>query len=310
MPTLLSLTPDALNKNDVVTSQVGTMLVAFGSVFTGKPVEGLNETVLAHTSKNSMLVDLIIATLSGEPSTRGYQPSGTEYPLAIRLTGKFKTAFPEGKPKPWEPPAKDKKKAESADEKAEPQLKESAAENSVVLVSDVDMLTDGAAVDVQDVFGQRLIVPKNGNLNFAQSLVEQVASDFDLTSLRSRAAFTRPLTVIQQMESRAQQAYLGKIKDLEDDLQKTQEKMTALQKQAGGAQTGVVSTEQQQEIESFKKKAVQTRQDLKVLRRTLRLESDALEFWTKVVNIALMPVLVMIIGLSVALVRRRRRAAQ
>jgi ABC-type uncharacterized transport system involved in gliding motility auxiliary subunit len=311
VPTLLSLTPDALNKNDVVTSQVGTMLIPFGSVFTGKPVDGLNETVLAHTSKNSMLVDLIIATLSGEPSTRGYQPSGTEYPLAIRLTGKFKTAFPEGKPKPWEPPSKDKKKAEPADEaKAEPQLKESAAENSVVLVSDVDMLTDGAAVDVQDVFGQRLIVPKNGNLNFAQSLVEQVASDFDLTTLRSRAAFTRPLTVIQQMEARAQQAYLGKIKDLEDDLGKTQEKLAAIQKQAGGAQTGIVSPEQQAEIESFKKKAVATRQDLKLLRRDLRLESDALQFWTKVVNIGLMPLLVTVLGLAVAVLRRRRRGAQ
>ena len=79
-----------------MTSQVGTLLLPFGSAFTGKPAEGLTQTVLAHTSPNSMLVDLIIATLSGEPSTRGFQPSGEEYPLAIRLTGKFKTAFPEG----------------------------------------------------------------------------------------------------------------------------------------------------------------------------------------------------------------------
>jgi ABC-type uncharacterized transport system involved in gliding motility auxiliary subunit len=306
VPTLLSLTPDALNKQDVVTSQVGTMLVPFASVFTGKPAEGLSETVLAHTSKNSMLVDLIIATLSGEPSTRGYQPSGTEYTLAMRLTGKFKTAFPEGKPKPWEPPSKDAKKEP---EKPEPQLKESAAENSVVLVSDVDMLTDGAAVDVQDIFGQRLIVPKNGNLNFAQSLVEQVAGDFDLTTLRSRAAFTRPLTVIQQMEARAQQAYLGKIKELEDDLNKTQENLKALQKQAGGQST-VLTPQQQTEIDNFKKRTIDTRQELKALRRDLRLESDALQFWTKVVNIGAMPLLVAVVGLALAISRRRRRAAQ
>ena len=52
--------------------------------------------MLAQTSQNSMLVDLIIATLSGEPATRGFQPSGKEMPLAMRLTGKFKTAFPDG----------------------------------------------------------------------------------------------------------------------------------------------------------------------------------------------------------------------
>ena len=65
LPTLLQLNQDALNQDDVVMSQVGTLLVPFGGVFKGKPAEGLTQTVLAHTSKNSMLVDLIIATLVG-----------------------------------------------------------------------------------------------------------------------------------------------------------------------------------------------------------------------------------------------------
>lgn len=308
LPTLLALTPDALNKDDVVTSQVGTMLMPFASVFTGKPAEGLTETVLAQTSPNSMLVDLIIATLSGEPSTRGFQPSGSPYKLALRLTGKFKTAFPEGKPKPYAPPSKDAKKsdAEAADAKATPQLKESAQENSVVLVSDVDMLTDGAAVEVQEVFGQRLVVPRNGNLNFAQSMVEQVAGDFDLTKLRSRAAFTRPLAVVQQMEARAQQSYLGKIKELEDSLSQTQEKLVAMQKQRASAQTSVMSPEQLAEVENFKKKAIETRKDLKELRKNLRVESDALQFWTKVVNIGAIPLLVVLLGIGLAVARRRK----
>ncbi len=308
LPTLLSLTPEALNKDDVVTSQVGTMLVPFANVFTGKPAEGLAQTVLAQTSPNAMLVDLIIATLSGEPSTRGFQPSGSPYTLAMRLTGKFKTAFPEGKPQPYQS-ARDGKKEPPADApKAAPQLKESAQENSVVLVSDVDLLTDGAAVEVQEIFGQRLVVPRNGNLNFAQSLVEQVAGDFDLTKLRSRAAFTRPLTVIQQMEARAQQSYLGKIKELEDNLQQTQEKLAALQKQRAGAQSTILTPEQQAEIESFKTKAVQTRRDLKELRKNLRVESDALQFWTKLINIGLIPVVVVIVGVLVGAARRRRVA--
>jgi len=312
LPTLLSLNADALNKDDVVMSQLGTMLIPFASAFTGKPAEGLTQTVLAQSSPNAMLVDLIIATLSGEPSTRGFQPAGTPYPLAIRLTGKFKTAFPEGKPKPYEPPSRTRKEpdAKADDAKGESQLKESAQENSVVLVSDVDLLTDGAAVEVQEVFGQRLIVPRNGNLNFAQSLVEQVSGDFDLTKLRSRAAFTRPLTVIQQMEARAQQSYLGKIKELEDNLQQTQEKLTALQKGRAGAQSTMMSPEQQAEVENFKKKAIETRRDLKELRKNLRVESEALQFWTKVVNIGMVPLLVTLLGLGLALARRRRTAAK
>jgi ABC-type uncharacterized transport system involved in gliding motility auxiliary subunit len=311
LPTLLSLSGDALNKEDVVASQVGTLLLPFASVFTGKPAQGLTQNVLVHTSPNAMLADLIIATLSGEPSTRGFQPAGSPFPLAIRVTGKFTTAFPEGKPKPYAPPPKDgKAPAPKAEDTGPPQLKESAQENSVVLVSDVDMLTDGAAVEIQEVFGQRLAVPRNGNLNFAQSLVEQVAGDFDLTKLRSRAAFTRPLTVIQQMEARAQQSYLGKIKELEDNLQQTQEKLAALQKTRAGAQAATMSPEQQTEVENFKKRAIETRRDLKELRKDLRVESESLQFWTKLVNIGLVPLLVTLMGLALALARRRRTAAR
>ena len=141
LPTLLSLNNEALNQEDVVTSQVGTLLIPFGGSFSGKPVDGLTQTVLAHTSKNAMPVDLIIATLSGEPSTRGFQPSGKEEPLAIRLSGKFRTAFPNGAP---EPPRGTRL---ADDAKAAPvpakHLREAAADNSVILVADVDLLTDG-----------------------------------------------------------------------------------------------------------------------------------------------------------------------
>jgi ABC-type uncharacterized transport system involved in gliding motility auxiliary subunit len=307
LPTLLSLNTEALNQEDVVMNQVGTLLVPFGGVFTGKPAEGLTQTVLAHTSKNSMLVDLIIATLSGEPSTRGFEPSGQEQPLAIRLTGKFKTAFPQGKPEPFMPRGEKKKEDPAKKPDAAPQLKESAAENSVVLVADVDMITDNAAVEVQDVFGQRLVIPRNGNLAFAQGMVEQFSGDSALITLRSRAAFSRPLTVIRQMEAEAQQSYLGKIKELEDGLNQTQEKLQALQKSRSGA-SNILSPEQQAEIESFRKKAAETRKDLKELRKNLRVETDRLELLTKVVNIGLIPLLVTLLGLLLAFAKRRKIA--
>ena len=312
LPTLLSLNAEALNMDDVVTSQVGTLLIPFGASFTVKPPEGLKQTTLVHTSKNSMLADLIIATLSGEPSTRGFQPSGKEEPLAFRLSGKFRTAFPNGKPadpyargKPVDPAQFE------ADRKAH--LREAAAENTVVIVGDVDMLTDGAAVDIQEIFGQRVAVPRNGNLAFAQGLVEQMAGDSALINLRSRAAFSRPLTVIRQMEARAQEAYLGKIKALEDSLNQTTEKLQALQKggksatATGGA---ILTPEQQAEMENFRKVTVETRRELKELRKNLREDTETLQLWTKVVNIALVPLLVVVLGVTLAVIKRRRANAR
>jgi ABC-type uncharacterized transport system involved in gliding motility auxiliary subunit len=308
LPTLLSLNDSAFAPDDIATARLGSLLMPFAGVFTGKPAEGLSETVLMKTSSYSQLVDSFAATAQGEAALKSFQPSGTEYPLAVRLTGRFKTAFPEGRPK-----ADDKSKpvpAKVAETKAEPaQLKDSASDNAVVLVGDSDFINDGAAVQIQEIFGQRIVIPRNGNIAFAQALVDQFAGDPDLIKLRSRASAARPFIRIRDMEARAQQAYLGKIKELESNLGQTQEKLNALQKGRGPGAGAILSAEQQTELENFRRKAAETRLALKEVRRELRAESEALQFWTKVVNIALVPLLVAVAGIAFAVLRRRRAPA-
>jgi len=297
-PTVLTLNRTAFNRDDVVTSQVETLLYAFGGAFDVKPSEGLKVTELVKSSTNSMLVDNIVSTVSGDAAMKGFKSDEKARPLALRLTGKFKTAFPEGAPKPADPKAPPPKDG----------LKESAGENSLILVADVDMLNDGAAVDVQEVFGRRVVVPSNGNLAFAQSMVDQFTSGDALSSLRSRADAFRPLTVVRAMQARAQEQYLGRLKALEDELQKTTEKLQEMQKARGAAAKGalIMTPEQQAEIENFRTRATETRRELKELRKNLRQDAEALVFWTKVINIALMPLLVVLAGLAVFFIRKRK----
>jgi len=307
-PTVLTLNRSAFDRNDVVTSQIETLLYAFGGAFDSKPVEGLTKTELVKSSKTSMFVDNIVASVSGDAAMKGFEPTGKEHPLALRISGKFKSAFPEGPPKDDSPAAKDKPKPAPA----APHLAASANDNSLIVVADVDMLNDGAAVDIQEVFGRKIVVPSNGNLAFAQSMVEQFASGDTLIGLASRTSAFRPLTVVREMEAQAQQQYFGKLKSLEDDIQKTTERMQELQKARGaGAAKGaqVLSAEQQAELENFRKRAASARKELKEVRKELRQDAESLVFWTKVVNIALMPLLVTIVGIGVAVIRRRRPAA-
>src|SRR5687768_5010137 len=203
-PTVLSLNRTALNRDDVVTSQIETLLYPFGGAFEVKAPDFLRVTELVKSSPDSMLVDNANATKSGDEATKAFKPSGNAMPLALRLTGRFRTAFPEGL-------VLDKKPVPDT-----PALKESAAENSVILVADVDLLADGAAVDVQDVFGRKVVVPSNGNLALAMGMVEQLAAGDDLISLRSRQASFRPLTVVRELEAEAQKEYFGRIQALED----------------------------------------------------------------------------------------------
>jgi len=87
--------------------------------------------------------------------------------------------------------------------------------------------------------------------------------------------------------------------------------MQALQKARGPAAKGaqILTAEEQAELENFRKKVVVARKELKDLRKNLRQDSESLVFWTKVANIALVPVLVALAGIGVALLRRRRQAA-
>jgi ABC-type uncharacterized transport system involved in gliding motility auxiliary subunit len=286
-PTVLSLNRSAFNREDVVAGSIETLLYAFGGAFEVKAAEGLAVTELVRSSPNSMLVDNADATKSGDEATKRFQPSGKAFPLALRLSGKFRSAFPEAP------------------------LRETTRENSVVLVADVDLLADGAAVDVQEIFGRRVVVPSNGNLAFAVGLVEQLAAGEDLTSLRSRAAAFRPLTVVRELEAEAQKGYFGKIQSLEDELQKTTAKLQELQKSQGpaGKSAQLMTPEQQAELERFRKTVAETRLALKEVRKNLRQDAEGLVFWTKVANIAFVPLLVAFAGLLVAFVRRRRTTA-
>jgi ABC-type uncharacterized transport system involved in gliding motility auxiliary subunit len=297
-PTVLTLNRTAFSRDDVVTGQIETLLYAFGGAFeVGKT--DLKVTELVKSSPNSMLVDNANATKSGDEATKAFTPSGNSMPLALRLTGKFKTAFPEGL-KDGDKPVPNT-----------PALRESTGENSVILVADVDLLADGAAVDVQEVFGRKIVVPSNGNLAFAMGMVEQFAAGEDFISLRSRTGAFRPLTVVRELEAEAQKQYFGKIQALEDEVQKTTAKLQELQKAQGpaGKSAQILSPEQQAEIERFRKTVAEARLALKEVRKNLRQDAESLVFWTKVANIALMPLIVALIGILVAIIAGRRRKA-
>jgi len=153
-------------------------------------------------------------------------------------------------------------------------------------------------------------VPSNGNLALALGMVEQFAAGDELIGLRSRTASFRPLTVVRQLQAEAEAQYFGKIQSLENELQKTTAKLQELQKAQGaaGKSSQIMSAEQQAELERFRKTVAETRLALKEVRKNLRQDAESLVFWTKVANIALMPLAVALFGLFFAFFRRTRSA--
>ncbi|HYE33417.1 MAG TPA: Gldg family protein [Methylomirabilota bacterium] len=307
-PAVLSVTAEGVNTNDVLTAQIDSLLVPFSGFFAGSPAQGLTQTVLLHSSAQSQPIEKMMAEFSGEQVSKDFASANKQHALAVRLTGKFKTAFPDGAPAGAALPNDDAKKEESP--ASAPPLKESAKDGAVVLVGDSDMLFDQFAAQVQQIFNQRIAIPRNGNLAFVQSAVEQLGGDVNLISIRGRATMTRPFTVVRKMEADAQERFRGKIRELEQSLADTQNRLNQLQQNKEGGQRFILSPEQQAEIEKFKQKQVESQKELREVRKNLRRDIDSLENRIKWMNIAGMPALVAISGLTLAIFKRKRTAAK
>jgi ABC-type uncharacterized transport system involved in gliding motility auxiliary subunit len=293
-------------------------MMLFAGVFSGTPAAGLQQTVLASTSADSQLIDRFMAEFSGENATKDFVSGGKKQTLALRLIGKFKSAFPEGKPKAPEPPPgpdgkPEEKKPEAA---AEAGLKESTADGVVVLIGDADFIQDEVAVQraMNPFGGQAMVMPANGNLALAQGAIEQLTGDNNLISVRSRASRERQFLVVKEMEAKAEAAYRSKIKELETSLTEAQTKLSELQRskgdKGGAGQRFILSPEQQQEIANFRKKEADVKLQLKQERKKLRADIDSLENRIKWENIALMPAVVTAGGVGLAMLRHKRRAAR
>jgi ABC-type uncharacterized transport system involved in gliding motility auxiliary subunit len=218
----------------------------------------------------------------------------TNYPLALRLTGKFKTAFPSGKP---------------GDTNATDVLKESKVDGAVYLFGDADFLYDAYSVEVNPMFG--IAVPRNGNLALVQNLIEQAAGDVNLVGARGRASVSRPFTVVQKMEAEARSRYQGKIEALNRKVEDLQNRLNEVQvKKEGNASKIILTKEQQEAIARFKEDQVAARKELRQERRNLDVEVKNLENRVKWLNIALMPFLVSATGIAFAIARKNRTNAK
>jgi ABC-type uncharacterized transport system involved in gliding motility auxiliary subunit len=306
----LALTVDGKDKDDVATSQIGDVWLPLCGAFTGTPVAGLKETVLLHSSKDSQLVDAMLANLSGENIIQEFKPSGVTYALAIRLTGKFKTAFPNGAPqdKKDEKSEGDKKPDEK---KPDNSLKETKGDNAVVLVGDADMLYDPFTMRrIDSPFGT-MQMAMNANLNLAQNLVEQMTGDSNLIAVRSRATLNRPFTRVKEMEAAANERFQSEIKRLKDSADEAQRKVNEMQAQKKDKdQRFILSPEQRAELEKLRKEEVDTRKRLKQVQKDLRKEVVSLQTSLKWVNILTVPLAVTATGLVIAMVNRRKTSAK
>jgi gliding motility-associatede transport system auxiliary component len=311
-PVFLTLGGDAINQKDPVTSGLSDSLFVFSGAFTGKAAEGLTEDILIKTSPKNQLVSAMEAQAQDDSIAQRFKSSDKEKILAMRLTGKFKTAFPDGKPKkadtPPDPSKPEEKKPEEKKDEPAP-LKEMAEGKSgvVVLVADSDFLYDNFSVQM---LGPNMAIPFNGNLPLGMNIVDQIAGDIRLVQIRSRGSNRKPFTKINAIETAANAKIQDRVANLQKEMDEANAKLSQLQAQKDPKQKNFLSPEQQNEIVEFRKKQADAQRQIREARKDARRDIDATMARMKGWNIIGVPILVALLGIGVAVVRRTATSAK
>lgn len=307
-PVWLSLHREQFNSKSLPTAQLNSMLFIEAGSVAPKAGSPLTFTPLVETSPKGG--DVESASLQfAQPDDIAHQlkPSGKKT-IAALVTGKFKTAFPDGPPK--EAP-KDGKSAETpakADSPQPPALKESKAASTLIVVADTDWLFDDYSIRKFNLLGTSAAEPLNDNLSFAANSLDFLAGSQDLISIRGKGNSLRPFVVVQAMEAQASQKYQEKLTAIEAQLTDVQAKITELQGKKGEDNRLVATPEVAKAIDDFQKQAAILRGQLRMIRLALRQEIVALENRLLAVNLLAIPILVCAFGVWFHRARKKGRA--
>jgi ABC-type uncharacterized transport system involved in gliding motility auxiliary subunit len=171
------------------------------------------------------------------------------------------------------------------------------------------MLDDRFWAQTRDFFGQRVVEPVTNNSDFLTNAVEVLAGGEDLVDLRSRGTVARPFEVVERIQRSADDRYAAEQQSLEAKLKQTQAKLHSLTTGEGAANPATLTAEQTKEIDQFRADMLTTRQQLRKVQGALRQDIGRLKVILEFFDIALMPIVVVVVAIVLAALRRPRRRA-
>lgn len=326
-PTALQLPATAINRDDRITSGLNSLVMITAGSFTTDKREGLTVSILASSSEESSMIDITDAEKARSPQgLTSFTASGRKQILGLQLTGKFKTAFPNGKPAA---PAASKESGGAPDEakpasaaktttdsgkkentkKDDGTLKESAnSEGVVILFSDVDMLYDAFCVQQDPMTG--MLVSRTGNLPLLLNAVEVLAGGGDLLQVRNRKSAVRPFSTLKEMREKVESRYRPQLMTLEQERQKIAEKMGALRLKRDSKGKGfIVDPQQQKDLEALMQNDVDLSRKVREIKKDQNKEIEFTKTTLKWLNFLGVPLLVSCAGILLAIRRRSITAA-
>lgn len=269
---------------------------------------------LVLTSDQSQPRKAELLTELADPQTlmNDFAPTGERYILAAKVTGKAKTAFPDGIRYTEEPEVVEENDAEDAEKETKAEAVEIslAAKNlatdelRLLVVADTDVLSDRLWVQVQNFFGQQIVSPWADNGSFLVNSVENFSGHPDLIEIRSQGRFNRPFERVEALRLDAEARFLEQQKRLEEELDATESKLVELEQLRGESDGAMFSDEQATELEKFQTEKLKIRKQLRDVQHQLDQDIESLGMQLKLINIFFVPLLIFLWVLLAAMRKR------
>lgn len=293
----LSVTDSFLSTSDVVTGAINNLNFASAGALLQTEDATTRLDPLVTTSAASALFDASRAVGIPDPDSllRDMAPTGETYVLSARVQGTAQSAFAERVAAAW-----------SAAEPIAEAAPVASGNINIVVTTDTDLFDDRFWVQLQDMLGQRIAVPLAGNGSFVLNLADHISGSDALLGLRGRGISKRPFDKVDELRREAEAKYLVEEEELQNQLTETEARIAALENQNPDGST-VLSAEQEAEIELFRTQLLETRKALREVKRNLRQDIENLGDWLAFINIALMPLLIILYVLLRLVLRRSKR---
>ena len=302
----LELRGPSLDRSSPITSGIDVVALASAGHLSVKDNSSLKMTPLLISSPGAGLIDSkkVQGFRNPKKLLREFKADKKQYILAGRVMGSVQTAFPDGVPAP----GKDQDgKLVEVNPWQRPILAQSESPLDIIVVADADILADRFWVIMRDFAGQRVPVPTANNGDFVLNSIEALAGSSSLMELRGRGSASRPFKVLQDIQKTASRKFEDKERGLRQTITKTEKKLQQLRRRNPESSAKVVSERDRREMEKMQREILGFRSELRKVRRSLTQDYQRLEMQLWFLNIALVPILLIIFSIALSVIRIIRR---
>tara|TARA_Y100000817_G_scaffold235926_1_gene188152 strand:- start:2464 stop:4368 length:1905 start_codon:yes stop_codon:yes gene_type:complete len=305
---LLGLNSAAMDNDDVITDGLSTLNLGSTGHFTLLDESTAEIEPLLTSSLDAALLPAIQVQMLSDPEMLqdGFVPTGESYILAARITGQLTTAFPDGQPQDIIP---DSEVAASIPEPspASNNHTNSIENANVILVGDVDFLSDRLWVQRQNFLGQQLTTAFASNGDFVINSLDNLSGSAELIGIRARGTYSRPFTRVEALRRDADAQFRQTEQLLQAELTETETRLAELQAARTDEGALLASPEQQAEVQRFLDQQIRIRQDLRAVQRNLDQDIERLGVILQAINIVVVPLLLTLFALGTVALRRKRK---